>query len=336
MATPAASGDPRNAVPHLAVKPQLPGIETNLTIYTTKHIYHLLLRSRGRAMQEVEFYYPDELIAAMKDADSAAANAKQEAIDPPGDSNDIVKVAAVDPAQINFAYTVAGPNVPWKPVRAFDDGSHVYVQMPAGMKSSEAPALLINAGSGTRMVNYRVKGNYYVVDRLFSVAILVAGVWPRSGPRDYLLRGRNEVTAMATADLIQEQEEQEQEHLGGGRFNRLLGVVFVLVAMAGGVALWKARRAASRVRSGIDAAISGRVPLEPNTARRSPKSLGVLPRRSRSAFKARLRLCGRMAQAGSTCAVGNRYYSKTGSFGRFSSRIVSSCATASCDAPGGV
>lgn len=176
MATPAASGDPRNAVPHLAVKPQVPGIETNLTIYTTKHIYHLLLRSRGHAMQEVEFYYPDELSTAMKDADAVAAKANQEAVDPPGDSDDTVKVAAVDPAQINFAYTVAGPNVPWKPVRAFDDGSHVYVQMPAGMKSSEAPALLINAGSGTQMVNYRVKGNYYVVDRLFSDAILVAGV----------------------------------------------------------------------------------------------------------------------------------------------------------------
>jgi type IV secretion system protein VirB9 len=176
MATPAASGDPRNAVPHLAVKPQVPGIETNLTIYTTRHIYHLLLHSRGRAMQEVEFYYPDELSEAMRDADSAAANAKQEAVDPPGDSDKIVKVAAVDPAQINFAYTVAGPNVSWKPIRAFDDGSHVYVQMPAGMKSSEAPALLINAGSGTQMVNYRVKGNYYVVDRLFSDAILVSGV----------------------------------------------------------------------------------------------------------------------------------------------------------------
>jgi P-type conjugative transfer protein TrbG len=176
MATPAASGDPRNAVPHLAVKPQAPGIETNLTIYTTKHIYHLVLRSRGRAMQEVEFYYPDELLAAMKDADVAAANAKQEAVDPPGDSDDVVKVASVDPSQINFAYTVGGPNVPWKPIRAFDDGSHVYVQMPTEMKSSEAPALLINAGSGTQMVNYRVKGNYYVVDRLFSDAILVAGV----------------------------------------------------------------------------------------------------------------------------------------------------------------
>ncbi len=42
---------------------------------------------------------------------------------------------------------------------------------------------------------------------------------------------------MAPADLIHEQEEQEQEHLGGGRFNRLLGLVFVAIAMLGGVAL---------------------------------------------------------------------------------------------------
>jgi len=52
----------------------------------------------------------------------------------------------------------------------------VYVQMPTGVKSSEAPALLINAGGGTQMVNYRVKGNYYVVDGLFSEAVLVSGV----------------------------------------------------------------------------------------------------------------------------------------------------------------
>jgi hypothetical protein len=39
MATPASSGDPTNPTPHLAVKPQAPAIVTNLTIYTTKHIY---------------------------------------------------------------------------------------------------------------------------------------------------------------------------------------------------------------------------------------------------------------------------------------------------------
>lgn len=175
MATPASSGDPRNPVPHLAVKPQSPGIETNLTIYTTKHIYRLILRSRGRALQEVEFYYPDELLAAMKDADAAASKAKQTAVDPPGDSIDAIKFA-VDPSQLNFDYTVSGPNVAWKPTRAFDDGSRLYVEMPEGMKSSEAPALLIDAGDGTQMVNYRVDGNYYVVDRLVSEAVLVSGV----------------------------------------------------------------------------------------------------------------------------------------------------------------
>src|SRR5580698_4969918 len=76
MATPASSGDPRNPTPHIALKPQASGLETNLTIYTTRHIYHLDLRSHGRAMQEVEFYYPDDLLAAMADADAAVAKSK--------------------------------------------------------------------------------------------------------------------------------------------------------------------------------------------------------------------------------------------------------------------
>jgi type IV secretion system protein VirB9 len=178
MATPSASGDPRNPVPHLAVKPQLPGIATNLTIYTTKHIYHLLLRSRGRAMQEVEFYYPDEVLAAMKDGDSPAAKSKEFAtVNPLASDSDggVVKVS-VNPGQLNFSYTINGPSVPFRPILAFDDGGHVYIQMPPGMKTSEAPALLIAANGGTQMVNYRVEGNYYVVDRLFQQAVMVSGV----------------------------------------------------------------------------------------------------------------------------------------------------------------
>ena len=49
-------------------------------------------------------------------------------------------------------------------------------QMSPEMKTSEAPALLIAVGGGTQMVNYRVEGNYYVVDRLFNQAVLVSGV----------------------------------------------------------------------------------------------------------------------------------------------------------------
>jgi type IV secretion system protein VirB9 len=182
MATPASSGDPRNPIPHIALKPQASGIETNLTIYTTKHIYHLTLRSSGRAMQEVEFYYPDDLLAELREADAAATKAKQAAvpetaIDRPGETEgSFIKVADADPTQFNFAYEINGPNVPWRPQRVFDDGTHVYLEMPASMKSSDAPALLIAAGGGTQMVNYRVRGSYFVVDRLFAKGVLLAGV----------------------------------------------------------------------------------------------------------------------------------------------------------------
>ena len=174
LVTPASSGDPRNPTPHLAIKPTAGGISTNLTIYTTRHIYHLMLRSRaGHEMQQVAFYYPEELERAMQNADHAAANARAPESQPDGV---VASLASLDPGVVNFSYAVSGPKVPWKPIRAFDDGAHVFIQMPATTKSSEAPALMIAAGDGSEMVNYRVRGDYYVVDKLFDQAVLVSGV----------------------------------------------------------------------------------------------------------------------------------------------------------------
>ena len=174
LVTPAASGDPRNPTPHLAIKPTAGGISTNLTIYTTRHIYHLMLRSRaGHEMQEVAFYYPDDLEQAMQDADQAAAKARN----PQRQSEGVVaSLASLDPGAVNFSYAVSGPKVPWKPIRAFDDGTHTYIQMPATTTSSDAPALMVAAGDGSEMVNYRVRGDYYIVDKLFDQAVLVSGV----------------------------------------------------------------------------------------------------------------------------------------------------------------
>ena len=174
LVTPAASGDPRNPTPHLAIKPTAGGISTNLTIYTTRHIYHLMLRSRaGHEMQEVAFYYPDDLEQAMQDADQATAKARN----PQRQSEGVVaSLASLDPGAVNFSYAVSGPKVPWKPIRAFDDGTHTYIQMPATTTSSDAPALMVAAGDGSEMVNYRVRGDYYIVDKLFDQAVLVSGV----------------------------------------------------------------------------------------------------------------------------------------------------------------
>ena len=46
-----------------------------------------------------------------------------------------MKIAIVDPDQLNFTYKIDGPNLPFRPIRAFDDGSHVYIQMPPEMKT---------------------------------------------------------------------------------------------------------------------------------------------------------------------------------------------------------
>lgn len=111
----------------------------------------------------------------MKDADRQA---RQAGVEHSSGSDGVVvaSLKSADPAALNFSYKIKGPDVPWRPVRAFDDGSHVYIQMPPGMKTADAPALLIAASNGNQMVNYRVRGNYYIVDRLFDDAVMVAGV----------------------------------------------------------------------------------------------------------------------------------------------------------------
>jgi type IV secretory pathway VirB9-like protein len=35
---------------------------------------------------------------------------------------------------------------------------------------------MVAAGDGNEMVNYRVRGDYYIVDKLFDQAVLVSGV----------------------------------------------------------------------------------------------------------------------------------------------------------------
>ena len=42
---------------------------------------------------------------------------------------------------------------------------------------------------------------------------------------------------MANIDLLNEPENETREQLGGGRFSRLLGISFVVIAMVGGAAL---------------------------------------------------------------------------------------------------
>ena len=73
-------------------------------------------------------------------------------------------------------YTIDGDTA-WRPTWVANDGTHTYLKMPATLHSTDAPALFVQSTNGENaLVNYRVKGGYYVVDKLFERAVLTWGV----------------------------------------------------------------------------------------------------------------------------------------------------------------
>ena len=144
-------------------KPKAPAIYTNLIILTDRHSYSLALQTGRHYMPRIGFYYPREVLAAEQARKRAVDKAAQQTAVP----------TAL--AKLNFGYSISGPDVPWKPVQVFDDGSRVYVEMPQDLMASDAPSLMVASNGEDALVNYQVKGRYYLVDRLFTQAVLVSG-----------------------------------------------------------------------------------------------------------------------------------------------------------------
>jgi hypothetical protein len=87
--------------------------------------------------------------------------------------------AGINIEQLKFRYLLEG-DAPWRPLRVFDDGAKVYIQFPSGLAQSEAPPLfVIGPDARPALVNYRVRGTTYIVDRLFAAAELRLGTAPQ-------------------------------------------------------------------------------------------------------------------------------------------------------------
>ena len=83
----------------------------------------------------------------------------------------------LDINNLHFRYAIDGDNPPWRPLRAFDDGRKVYIEFPRGIAQGEMPPLFIVGPEGktSELVNYRVRGHYMIVDRMFATAELRLG-----------------------------------------------------------------------------------------------------------------------------------------------------------------
>ena len=158
------SGAGDSAQVHILVKPVASGLKTNLIIATSKRTYHLELTSfRETYMAAVSWRYPHEELVA-----------KRSKVAKPGDRNVIERGLSID--RLNFRYEIEGDKPHWRPLRAFDDGRKVFIQLPARLDQGEAPPLFVVGRNGeSQLVNYRVSGAYYIVDRLFAAAELRLG-----------------------------------------------------------------------------------------------------------------------------------------------------------------
>ena len=148
---------------HILIKPTRPDLVTNLVINTDRRTYFLELRSTEKTyMASVSWQYPEDQLIALRRQNAAAVTAP---ID-----------AGIDVSKLRFRYVITGDNPPWRPLSAFDDGSKVYIEMPRGIAQGEAPPLFVIGPEGDgQLVNYRVRQNYYIVDRLFGAAELRLG-----------------------------------------------------------------------------------------------------------------------------------------------------------------
>lgn len=153
---------------HVLVKPFAPGLKTNLVIATDRRAYRLQLESTEKtAMAAISWTYPSDRITVLRRRNAAAEAAL------PVASNVALE-------NIRFRYAITGDNPPWRPLRVFDDGRKVYIEFPQRIDQGEAPPLfVVGADGGNQLVNYRMRGNHYIVDRLFAAAELRLGTRPQ-------------------------------------------------------------------------------------------------------------------------------------------------------------
>lgn len=130
---------------------------TNMLLVSNKRVYHFVLEAgevgdKGiddpQLVFETKFVYPDSGSSAIQQFSNSKGPDLSE------------------PEKYNFNYTISGSNV-IAPVRVFDDKEFTYFQF--NNKNAEVPAFfLVDGENREALVNYRVMGDYIVVERVTS------------------------------------------------------------------------------------------------------------------------------------------------------------------------
>ena len=180
--TPVLSGSGLDETPLLIVKPIESGLETDLIVSTDRRTYVFrLVSDPARFVSRLAFQYPGEDSAkwaafqARQDAAKHDAEAIAEQAREKDNRAGVVPMADNALDNLYFDYKLNG-DAAYRPQQVFDDGQHTYLIYPNDGRFRELPTLLIQVNGKSELVNFRVDGSRYIVDRLFDKAILVVGV----------------------------------------------------------------------------------------------------------------------------------------------------------------
>ena len=171
--SPASYGKSNETTAVLVLKPLDAGLDTTLLVKTDRRAYYLRLLSKPDDFTaRVAFDYPeqsaDQWKAFLVRQDEEQKKAKQDGVLP----------ASIE--SMNFEYAIKGDEA-IRPLQVFDDGQKTFIRMNPKIKYREAPALVvIGPDKKPEMLNYRVKDDMYIVDRLFDRAELVLGAGKKS------------------------------------------------------------------------------------------------------------------------------------------------------------
>ena len=165
--------------PNVFVKPMRADLYTSGTLVTNRRTYQLGLRSSpegGAWYQRVSWTYPELLAIAREPAAPQPSGRDPASREGRGASRPDRERAALEGVPIerlNFDYRISG-RAPFRPVQVLDDGRFTYIRMPASLQ--EMPALFVAGESGEgELVNYRVRGDFMVVQRLADRFLLRLG-----------------------------------------------------------------------------------------------------------------------------------------------------------------
>ena len=164
------------SVSYIVVKPLQPGISTNLLIHTDRRTYNLDFTStdENTYLRGVAFSYQQTDLSSLfvNNSSNFRTNNNNNAQSKKALEDEIQSgMDGVDLEDLYTQYQIENKKkVDWSPTAVFDDGTKTYIRMP--VRFSETPAFYIVLDKKATLANYRVKGRYYIVDRLFDKAYL--------------------------------------------------------------------------------------------------------------------------------------------------------------------